>query len=120
MCGIVAVFGHNAHQWAPYLDTMLNRLSHRGPDEHGTYVDENIILGQTRLSIIDVAGGKQPIFAEDERKCIICNGEIYNHQALRNMLHQPHHFRTSSDTSSGFIRSRPAFLRAGSISSCLT
>lgn len=97
MCGIVAVYGDNASRWSPYLDTMLNRLSHRGPDDQGTYVNSHIALGQKRLSIIDVAGGRQPIFSEDGRKCIICNGEIYNHLALRNELSQ-HRFRTNSDT----------------------
>ena len=79
------------------MDTILNRLSHRGPDDQGTYVDSNIDLGQKRLSIIDVAGGRQPIFAEDGQKCIVCNGEIYNHLALRDELSQ-HRFRTNSDT----------------------
>ena len=82
---------------APRLDTMLDRLSHRGPDDQGTYVDSNIALGQKRLSIIDVAGGRQPIFSEDRRRCVICNGEIYNHLALRDELPQ-HCFRTKSDT----------------------
>ena len=97
MCGIVTVYGDNASRWAPYLDTMLNRLSHRGPDDQGIYVDSNIALGQKRLSIIDVAGGRQPIFAEDGQKCVICNGEIYNHLALRDKLSH-HRFRTNSDT----------------------
>ncbi len=97
MCGIVVVYGDNARRWAPYLDTMLGRLSHRGPDDQGIYVNGNIALGQKRLSIIDVAGGRQPIFNEDGQKCIICNGEIYNHLALRNELSQ-HRFRTNSDT----------------------
>ena len=98
MCSIITIFGQNAHQWAPNLDNMLNRLSHRGPDEQGTHVDNHIVLGQTRLPIIDVARGRQPIYAEDERKCIICDGEVYNHLALRNALYQQHHFRTNSDT----------------------
>ena len=97
MCGIIAIYGDNAGQWAPYLDTMLDRLSHRGPDDHDTYVDSNIALGQRRLSIIDVAGGRQPIFAEDGQKCVICNGEIYNYLTLKDELSQ-HHFRTNSDT----------------------
>lgn len=97
MCGIVAIYGDNASRWAPYLDTMLNRLSHRGPDDRGIYVNSNIALGQKRLSIIDVAGGRQPIFAEDGQKCVICNGEIYNHLALRDELSH-HRFRTNSDT----------------------
>jgi asparagine synthase (glutamine-hydrolysing) len=79
------------------MNAMLGRLSHRGPDDRGTYADGNIALGQTRLSIIDVAGGKQPIFAEDGQKCVICNGEIYNHLVLRGELSQ-HQFRTNSDT----------------------
>ncbi len=82
MCGIVAIYGDGASRWPPRLDTMLDRLSHRGPDDQGTYVDSNIALGQKRLSIIDVAGGRQPIFSEDRRRCVICNGEIYNHLAL--------------------------------------
>jgi len=98
MCGIIAILGPNAHQWADHLPPVLERMSHRGPDEQGTYVGENILLGQTRLSIIDVAGGRQPIFAEDTRKCIICNGEIYNHLDLRRGLSQQHRFRTNSDT----------------------
>lgn len=98
MCGIVAIYGDNASHWASqHLDTMLDKLTHRGPDDQGTYVDGNIALGQRRLSIIDVAGGRQPILAEDGQKCIICNGEIYNHLALRAGLSE-HRFHTNSDT----------------------
>ncbi len=97
MCGIVAVYGHNATRWASYLDGMMDKLSHRGPDDRGTYVGGNIVLGQTRLSIIDVSSGRQPIFAEDGQQCIICNGEIYNHLILRDGLRR-HRFRTNSDT----------------------
>ncbi|MFQ5826469.1 MAG: asparagine synthase B [Dehalococcoidia bacterium] len=97
MCGIVAIYGDRASEWAPHLDTMLDRLSHRGPDDQGTYVEGNIALGQKRLSIVDVAGGRQPIFGEDGLKCVICNGEVYNHLALRDELSH-HHFRTRSDT----------------------
>jgi len=98
MCGIVAMFGHNAQLGIPHLDTMLNRLCHRGPDDHGTYIDNSIVLGHTRLSIVDVAGGRQPIFSEDGGKCIICNGEVYNHLELRDSLCHQHHFSTNSDT----------------------
>lgn len=98
MCGIIAVFGPGAAQWAPRLEAMLDSIAHRGPDERGTYVADNIVLGQTRLSIIDVATGRQPIFAEDGRKCIICNGEIYNQLELKAGLRNQHDFRTASDT----------------------
>jgi len=97
VCGIVAIYGNDASRCAPHLDMMLNRLSHRGPDDRGIHIGNNIALGQTRLSIIDVAGGRQPIFAEDGRECVICNGEIYNHLALRRKLLQ-HQFRTNSDS----------------------
>ena len=97
MCGIVGIYGDNATQEATLLDAMLDRLSHRGPDDQDTYVSGNIALGQKRLSIIDVAGGKQPIFAEDGQKCIVCNGEVYNYRSLRDELTQ-HQFRTNSDT----------------------
>ena len=97
MCGIIAIYGDNASHWVQCLETGLDVLSHRGPDDQGTYVGSNIVLGQTRLSIIDVAGGRQPIFAEDGQKCVICNGEIYNYLFLKDGLSQ-HRFRTDSDT----------------------
>jgi asparagine synthase (glutamine-hydrolysing) len=97
MCGIVAIYGDKASEWASHMDTMLDRMSHRGPDDQGICVGGNIAMGQKRLSIIDVAGGRQPIFSEDRQKFVICNGEIYNYGALSDELHQ-HHFRTKSDT----------------------
>ncbi len=97
MCGIVAIYGDRASEWALRLDNMMDKLNHRGPDDRGKYVGGNVALGQTRLSIVDVAGGKQPIFNEDGRACVICNGEIYNHRALRDGL-SGHSFRTASDT----------------------
>jgi len=98
MCGIVAIFGDNTKQEVINMHAMLDKLSHRGPDDHGTYVDSSILLGQARLSIVDVAGGRQPILSEDKKKCIICNGEIYNHCKLRNSLRYEHRFSTNSDT----------------------
>ncbi len=97
MCGIVAIYGNGARHWERNLDGMLDKLSHRGPDDRGTYVDDNIAMGQTRLSIVDVAGGKQPIFSEDGRKCVVCNGEIYNYPVLKEELRR-HRFRTCSDS----------------------
>jgi asparagine synthase (glutamine-hydrolysing) len=97
MCGIVAIYGNGARHWERNLDGMLGKLSHRGPDDRGTYVDDNIAMGQTRLSIVDVAGGKQPIFSEDGRKAVICNGEIYNYPVLKEELRR-HRFGTKSDS----------------------
>src|SRR5262249_54087542 len=72
---------------------------HRGPDDHGHFVDGDVLLGMRRLSIIDLAGGHQPIANEDERLWVVCNGEIYNFRELRARLEQAgHRFRTGSDT----------------------
>lgn len=78
---------------------MLDVQRHRGPDDRGTLLDPPVHMGQVRLSIIDLEGGHQPIPNEDESLWIICNGEIYNHEALRVSLQERGHiFRTRSDT----------------------
>lgn len=101
MCGIVGIFYFDSGTIGEplLLDRMLDTLTHRGPDDRGTFVDQQINLGMTRLSIIDVAGGHQPMFNEDGSKVIVFNGEIYNFQELRNILiDRGHIFRTRSDT----------------------
>ncbi len=78
---------------------MLAILHHRGPDEFGLYDDGVALLGNARLSIIDLAGGTQPIGNEDGRFWIVFNGEVYNYRELRRwLLARGHHFRTKSDT----------------------
>ena len=78
---------------------MVAALRHRGPDEFGAYLDERCGLGQARLSIIDLAGGSQPMANEDESLWITFNGEIYNYLELRSqLLELGHRFRTKSDT----------------------
>jgi asparagine synthase (glutamine-hydrolysing) len=73
-------------------------IAHRGPDDSGTLVDDEAGFAFRRLSIIDVAGGHQPIFNEDESAAIILNGEIYNHHELRKgLIQRGHAFRTESD-----------------------
>jgi len=99
MCGIVAIVGPGASQYTKTANTMLERIAHRGPDDEGISVLDDITLGQKRLSIIDVAGGHQPIFTVDKQKCIVCNGEIYNYRKLKKELPH-HHFGTRSDTES--------------------
>ena len=77
---------------------MAAAIRHRGPDDVGILADEQAGFGFRRLSIIDVAGGHQPIFNEDESAAIILNGEIYNHHELRSgLVDRGHHFRTGSD-----------------------
>ncbi|MBL8860665.1 MAG: asparagine synthase (glutamine-hydrolyzing) [Planctomycetes bacterium] len=100
MCGIAGLA--LADPRAP-LDTELVRrmartLVHRGPDDEGLFVEGGVGLGFRRLSIIDVAGGHQPLFDEDGRIALVCNGEIYNFAELRAGLEaRGHRFRTRSD-----------------------
>jgi asparagine synthase (glutamine-hydrolysing) len=101
MCGIVGLY-----QWpqetgaiGPRLSVMGRTIFHRGPDDDGAFVDGEVGLSMRRLSIIDVAGGHQPIQNEDGSITVVFNGEIYNYQALRNDLQAKGHlFRTRTDT----------------------
>lgn len=95
MCGIAGCFGIND---TPTIDRMLDAMPHRGPDDRGIHQYGAVVLGHTRLSIVDVAHGHQPILADDGRAGIICNGEIYNFQALRNRLAAKYRFATHSDS----------------------
>lgn len=98
MCGIAGII-HPAPGDAGTLDEMLARIRHRGPDDSGTFIDPDVALGMRRLSIIDVAGGKQPISSKDGSLIIVFNGEIYNFKELREgLLARGHTFKTHSDT----------------------
>jgi asparagine synthase (glutamine-hydrolysing) len=101
MCGIAGMFRTEpgAHACPEILERMTAVLRHRGPDEASHHVDGPVGLGHRRLSIIDVAGGSQPIFSDDRTRAIIFNGEIYNFRILRRALERSGHvFRTQSDT----------------------
>ena len=99
MCGIVGVVSKSENLENFPIGKLADTLAHRGPDDSGTYTDANAALGHRRLSIIDLAGGKQPIFNEDGSKCIVFNGEIYNFQNLRDdLVKKGHVFSTRSDT----------------------
>src|SRR5215510_1388205 len=81
------------------IRSMMDSMRHRGPDDEGLYVSGSIGLGHRRLSIIDLASGRQPITNEDETIWIVFNGEIYNYQELTSLLVQRgHRFRTATDT----------------------
>ena len=100
MCGIVG-FVNNGTVAADrgILERMNCAIVHRGPDDDGFYVNACTGLGMRRLSIIDVAGGHQPIHNADRTKWIVFNGEIYNYQELRADLEKRgHSFYTNSDT----------------------
>lgn len=100
MCGIVGFTGKpGSFEAVDILSRMNAAIIHRGPDDEGTLVSDDVALGMRRLSIIDVAGGHQPIHNSDETKWIVFNGEIYNYQELRRDLDKRgHKFYTRSDT----------------------
>ncbi len=92
MCGIAGTTDGRA-------DEMLRALVHRGPDSGGAYTDGPVSIGARRLSIIDLAGGDQPIENEDGTLVVVQNGEIYNYPELRRGLERAgHRFRTNCDT----------------------
>jgi len=99
MCGIYGMLHlDGAPAAADALRPMARLTVHRGPDDEGVYADGPLTFGMRRLSIIDVAGGHQPLSNEDGTLSLIANGEIYNYQALRSELTaQGHRFRTASD-----------------------
>lgn len=82
------------------IQKMMEKTRHRGPDDDGFYIDNDISLGHTRLSIIDLSEkGKQPIFNENKNLCVIFNGEIYNFKELRGELEDKGHvFSSGTDT----------------------
>jgi asparagine synthase (glutamine-hydrolysing) len=100
MCGIVGIMSLNGRPVFPdEIRAMCTALVHRGPDDEGHYVDDNVGLGMRRLSIIDLETGRQPIGNEDGSVWVVFNGEIYNFQELRGDLEaQGHRFSTGTDT----------------------
>ena len=101
MCGISGVVRLDPRQQVSQSDLkrMCDTIVHRGPDDEGYHVQGNVGLGMRRLSIIDLAGGHQPISNEDGCIWIVFNGEIYNFDELRTELrHKGHEFSTNSDT----------------------
>lgn len=99
MCGIYGVINLDGRQADPgCMDSMGAVTRHRGPDDHGWHHDGACVIGMRRLSIIDLAGGHQPLTNEDETLWLVCNGEIYNFRELRRALEGlGHRFRTGSD-----------------------
>lgn len=98
MCGIVGIV-EQGEKKRDVIGAMNNRIIHRGPDDDGVFIDDYVALAMRRLSIIDLAGGKQPIFSDDRTKVIVFNGEIYNYRELRTKLEaQGVHLATHTDT----------------------
>ena len=96
MCGILVIIGKGKDE--ELVRTLSKRMSHRGPDESDIYVSENgHILSHERLSIIDLHSGRQPIKGTSTAY-MVHNGEIYNHQDLRDGILKNHTFKTKSDS----------------------
>jgi asparagine synthase (glutamine-hydrolysing) len=101
MCGIAGIVGskndHGIH--ADTIDRMCRTIVHRGPDDQGIFVKSGAGLGMRRLSVIDLAGGHQPVFNESRTVWVVYNGEIYNLPELRReLLNRGHSFYTHTDT----------------------
>lgn len=101
MCGIAGMVHSDPARpvSSETVQRMCDQIVHRGPDDYGSYVEGPVGIGMRRLSIIDLAGGKQPIPNEDRTVWVILNGEIYNYKELKRQLEaKGHRFATASDT----------------------
>lgn len=97
MCGIAGALSHEISEHD--VKVMLTAITHRGPDEFGTFTGHGISMGTARLSIVDLSGGQQPIRDEVTGVTITLNGEIFNHIELRDeLMAKGHRFKTKSDT----------------------
>jgi asparagine synthase (glutamine-hydrolysing) len=100
MCGICGIVGVEQPREAEFVvRRMMAALEHRGPDDQGFCFSPPVALGMRRLSIIDLPGGRQPVWNEDQTLAVVFNGEIYNFRELRAALEaEGHRFRTRSDS----------------------
>jgi asparagine synthase (glutamine-hydrolysing) len=99
MCGIAGIFDTHRNPTMADLKPMVDIQVHRGPDADGFLVDGPLAMGMRRLSIIDLAGGDQPIFSEDRSLSVVMNGELFNYIELQDWLRgRGHKFATKSDT----------------------
>jgi len=101
MCGITAIFNIKPDEAKDILRAqalrMSKRIRHRGPDWSGIYTGKSAIMAHERLSIVDPASGKQPLFSPDGKVALCVNGEIYNHREIREQLKGKYEFQTGSD-----------------------
>lgn len=100
MCGICGILNYKGLDTGEVIKKMTGMMAHRGPDDEGTWHNNQIALGQRRLSIIDLSpAGHQPMWTADNRYVIVFNGEIYNFPELRNnLIKEGITFRSQSDT----------------------
>lgn len=99
MCGIAGVISPKIDNKESVIGSMVGKITHRGPDDDGFFVDKNVGLGMRRLAIIDLKTGRQPITSDDGKLIIFFNGEIYNYLELKEELKpRGYKFKTNSDT----------------------
>lgn len=101
MCGIAGALDLEDRRSFPSvrLEAMGAAIGHRGPDEHGSFLEPGIALHNRRLSIVDLENGQQPVFNEDKSVVAVFNGEIFNHIELReSLVARGHQFRSCTDT----------------------
>ncbi|MEW6379870.1 MAG: asparagine synthase (glutamine-hydrolyzing) [bacterium] len=101
MCGICGFINYDLHreEASQVIHRMCQAMHHRGPDDMGTYLDQDAVIGMRRLSIIDLETGHQPISNEERTLWVVANGEIYNFRELREGLQERGHiFRSGSDS----------------------
>ena len=100
MCGIAGIVTKQSVKQERYqksIKKMVESLHHRGPDSQGTHSFEHCTLGNTRLSFVDLANGKQPILSHDKQSAISFNGEMYGFQEIKNKV-KSYSFKTNTDT----------------------
>ncbi|MCX6717341.1 MAG: asparagine synthase (glutamine-hydrolyzing) [Candidatus Taylorbacteria bacterium] len=97
MCGIIGIVTKNSRNYKDSLDKAILSLKHRGPDADGTHFFDNCALGHTRLSIVDLSTGAQPMLSGDNKFAITFNGEIYGYKEIKKELNN-YNFKTTSDT----------------------
>lgn len=99
MCGIAGFAGDFKGNRQEVLKKMTDAIAHRGPDQEGSFITDDVALGFRRLSIIDLDHGSQPMFNENKDIAIVFNGEIYNHLSIReDLIKKGHVFANNSDT----------------------
>ena len=96
ICGFMNRLGKNENEII--IEKMLSKITHRGPDGKGAFVKDELAMGNTRLSLVGLDNGKQPIWNEDHTLCLVCNGEIYNYKELKKKMQEKgHYFHTDTD-----------------------
>src|SRR5262245_13530482 len=99
MCSIVGIFNvkGNVSDARGRALQMSKKIRHRGPDWSGIYCGNNVVFAHERLAIVDPQSGGQPLYSKDRNLVLAVNGEIYNHQEIREQLASEYEFQTNSD-----------------------